>query len=57
MIIGSLPIVVMGILYAITPDYIAMLFTERSGNILLLGCALWMGTGIFVMKKMINFKL
>ncbi|MDE2183451.1 MAG: type II secretion system F family protein [Alphaproteobacteria bacterium] len=56
MIIGSLPPVVGGIVYLTTPAYISLLFTERLGNLLLLGCAVWMGLGIFVMRKMINFK-
>jgi tight adherence protein B len=57
MIIGALPPGVMGIVYLTTPDYIALLFTERAGNLMLLGCAIWMSVGIFVMKKMINFSL
>ena len=56
MIIGSLPILVMGVVYLTTPDYITLLFTTRLGNVMLVGCALWMATGIFVMKKMISFK-
>ena len=55
-IIGSLPIVVMALVYATTPDYIALLFTERFGNFLLVCCATWMSAGIFIMKKMISFK-
>jgi len=55
-IIGSLPPAVMGIVWVTTPSYIALLFTERTGNLILAGCALWMGVGIFVMRKMINFK-
>jgi len=55
-IIGSLPPAVMGIVYVTTPAYISLLFTERTGNLILAGCALWMGVGIFVMRKMINFK-
>ena len=55
-IIGSLPPGVMGIVYLTTPDYISLLFTEHMGNLMLLGCAVWMGTGIAVMRKMINFK-
>lgn len=55
-IIGSLPVVVMGLVYATTPEYIALLFTERFGNFLLACCAIWMSLGIFVMKKMISFK-
>ena len=56
MIIGSLPIVVMTLIYFVTPDYITLLFTERMGNIMLAGCGVWMGCGIAVMKKMISFK-
>jgi tight adherence protein B len=56
MIIGSLPPAVMGIVYLTTPDYIAKLFTEKSGNLMLAGCAVWMSMGIMVMRKMINFK-
>jgi tight adherence protein B len=56
MIIGSLPPGVMGIVYLTAPDYIAKLFTEKSGNLMLAGCLIWMGIGIMVMRKMINFK-
>jgi tight adherence protein B len=55
-IIGSLPPAVAFLVYLTTPDYIMMLFNERLGNIMLLGCAIWMGSGIMVMRKMINFK-
>jgi tight adherence protein B len=55
-IIGSLPPGVMGIVYLTTPAYISLLFTERAGNLMLAGSALWMATGVFVMQKMINFK-
>lgn len=56
LIIGSLPIVVMLLVYLTTPSYIALLFTERLGNIMLLCCGIWMSIGILIMKKMINFK-
>jgi tight adherence protein B len=55
-IIGSLPPGVMFLVYMSAPDYIKMLFTERLGNLMLVGCVVWMSTGIFVMKKMISFK-
>jgi len=55
-IIGSLPIIVATLVYLTTPDYIALLFTERFGNFLLLCTGMWMSMGILVMKKMINFK-
>lgn len=54
-IIGSLPPVVMLLVYLSTPAYIALLWTEPVGRIMLAGCVLWMSCGIFVMKKMINF--
>ena len=55
-IIGSLPPVVMGLTYITSPDYIMLLFTQRAGNLILVGCGIWMGIGIAVMRKMINFK-
>jgi tight adherence protein B len=55
-IIGSLPPAVMTMVWLTTPEYINMLFTQRVGNIMLLGCGLWMAIGIFVMRGMINFK-
>jgi tight adherence protein B len=55
MIIGSLPIVVMLLVSITSPDYMSLLWKERLGNIMLIGSALWMTTGIFVMRKMINF--
>jgi tight adherence protein B len=54
-IIGSLPPLVMTLIYFITPDYIGLLFQEKLGNLLLIGCAVWMLMGILVMRKMINF--
>jgi len=54
-IIGALPPLVMVMVYIMTPDYISLLWTHPTGRIMLAGCVLWMGSGIFVMKKMINF--
>ncbi|HSC61845.1 MAG TPA: type II secretion system F family protein [Rhizomicrobium sp.] len=56
MIIGSLPPVVMGLVYMTSPLYISTLFTERMGNLMLLACVVWMCVGILVMRKMISFK-
>jgi len=56
MIIGALPPSVMGLVYLTTPGYMKPLFTEKTGNLLLLGCLVWMGMGVMVMRKMINFK-
>jgi tight adherence protein B len=57
MIIGSLPVAVMGLVYLTTPNYIMKLFTEKAGNLMLAVCVIWMSVGITVMRKMINFKL
>jgi len=54
-IIGSLPIVVMGLVYFTSPSYIELLWTEQLGRIMLACCAVWMFIGIMVMRKMINF--
>lgn len=56
MIIGSLPPVVMGLVYMTSPLYIMSLFTERMGNLMLAGCLVWMSIGILVMRQMISFK-
>jgi tight adherence protein B len=54
-IIGALPIAVMILVYISSPDYISLLWKEPMGRLMLAASALWMSTGIFVMKKMINF--
>jgi len=56
MIIGSLPIVVMGLVYVTRPAYISVLFTDPQGHLILLGAAVMMSLGIFIMHKMVNFK-
>jgi tight adherence protein B len=54
-IIGSLPPIVMLLVYLSTPDYISLLWTHPTGQLMLVACVVWMSVGIFVMKKMINF--
>jgi tight adherence protein B len=54
-IIGSLPIVVMTLVWLTSPDYIEILWTTPTGRLLLAGSAVWMFIGIMSMKKMINF--
>jgi tight adherence protein B len=53
-IIGSLPIVVMILVFLTSPGYIMLLFTEPLGNVILGLSAVWMLIGGFVMRKMIN---
>jgi tight adherence protein B len=54
-IIASLPLVVMGLVYMTSPDYISILFTNKLGNLMLAASAFWMACGVLVMRKMINF--
>lgn len=53
--IGSMPMLVAGALFYLSPEYITVLTGTSIGQLILGGCALWMFTGIMVMKKMINF--
>jgi tight adherence protein B len=54
-IIGSLPPLVMTIVYLTTPEYMSLMFTEDLGRLMLAGAGIWMGLGIFVMSRMIAF--
>ena len=54
-IIGCLPIAVGALVYLTSPDYIELLWMTSLGRMMLAGCAMWMGIGVFVMKQMINF--
>jgi tight adherence protein B len=54
-IIGALPPIVMLLVYLTTPDYISLLWTHPTGQLMLVVCVVWMSSGIFVMKRMINF--
>src|SRR5215470_1875505 len=54
-IIGALPPIVMILVYLTTPDYISLLWTHPTGQLMLVGCVIWMSIGVMVMKKMINF--
>lgn len=55
MIIGSLPVIVMLLVYMTTPGYIMSLFTTDMGHLILLIAAGLMGAGIYIMRSMINF--
>jgi len=55
LIIGALPPCVMLAVYLTTPDYIALLWQEKLGNMMLIVSAIWMFMGVIIMRKMINF--
>jgi tight adherence protein B len=54
-IIAALPFIVMLLVYLTSPQYISLLWTDKLGNLLLAGSAVWMSMGVLVMRKMINF--
>ncbi|MBV9557321.1 MAG: type II secretion system F family protein [Pseudolabrys sp.] len=54
-IIGALPLVVMSLVWLTSPSYIALLWTDSFGRVMLACCAAWMTIGVLVMRKMINF--
>lgn len=56
-IIGILPFLVAGLLSAVKPDYLTLLFEKPVGNIMLIGALCWMALGGLMMKTMINFKI
>jgi tight adherence protein B len=56
-IIGSLPFAIMGGMTVLNPEYLNPLFETKIGHIMLAGSALWMLTGVLVMRKMINFEI
>jgi len=55
-IIGSLPPAVVGLISVTAPAYMGVMFSDPRGKLMLLGGVIWMAMGIFVMRKMINFK-
>lgn len=55
-IIGSLPPGVVVLIMVTAPDYMMTMFQDPRGHLMLLAGAIWMAIGIFVMRRMINFK-
>lgn len=55
-IIGSLPPGVVALISVTSPSYMQPMFTDPRGHLMLLVGGVWMSLGIFVMRRMINFK-
>jgi tight adherence protein B len=56
-IIGSLPFIITGALLILNPNYLNPMFETSIGNMLIVGSLTWMGIGVLVMRKMINFEI
>lgn len=55
LIIGSLPVLVLGALAIVQPDFVSVLFTTPAGQLALVAAALMVGIGTLVMREMARF--
>ena len=56
-IIGALPFIVFALIWMINPPYMAKFFVDPRLMIIGGGGLLWMGLGVFIMSRMINFEI
>ncbi|WP_353230295.1 type II secretion system F family protein [Novosphingobium sp.] len=56
-IIGSLPFIVFFLIYSINPYYMGAFFHDERCIIALVGAAVWLSIGAFIMRQMINFEI
>ena len=56
-IVGSLPFIVFGLVYMMNPAYMAGFFSDPRLVIAGIGGLGWMGIGVFIMAKMVNFEI
>ena len=56
MVLGSLPPMVIVLLHLSSPQYLAPLFSTKTGQMATMFGLFWMSCGVLTMKKMINFK-
>ena len=56
-IVGSLPFIVFGLIYWINPSYLGSFFTDDRLIVVGLGGLVWMGIGVAIMAKMVNFEI
>ena len=56
-IVGALPFLVAGAIMYINPDYMSGFFTDDRLIVAGLGGGIWMGIGVMIMAKMVNFEI
>jgi tight adherence protein B len=56
-IVGSLPFIVFILVYMMNPHYMAGFSTDQRLMIAGMGGLVWMGIGVFIMAKMVNFEI
>jgi tight adherence protein B len=57
MIVGALPFIVFGLVWFINPAYMQGFFSDQRLIVAGLGGLMWMGIGVFIMAKMVNFEI
>jgi len=56
-IVGSLPFIVFTLVYMVNPGYMSGFFVDQRLIVAGLGGLCWMGIGVFIMAKMVNFEI
>jgi len=56
-IVGSLPFIVFTLVYMVNPGYMHGFFEDQRLIVAGLGGLCWMGIGVFIMAKMVNFEI
>jgi len=56
-IVGALPFAVFGLVSFLNPTYMGGFFTDQRLIVAGLGGMVWMGIGVFIMAKMVNFEI
>lgn len=57
MIVGALPFIVFTLVYLLNPEYMGGFFSDERLIVAGLGALTWMGIGVAIMAKMVNFKI
>lgn len=56
-IVGSLPFIVFTLVYMVNASYMSKFFVDERLMVAGLGGLIWMGIGVFIMAKMVNFEI
>ncbi|WCL55051.1 type II secretion system F family protein [Gimibacter soli] len=56
-IVGLLPFIMFGLLMTVNAGYAMELFINPKGTIALIAGLVWMGVGVFIMARMVNFEV
>ena len=56
-ILGALPFLVFGGIWYLNPEYMGGFLTDDRLIVAGLGAGMWMGIGVFIMSKMVNFEI